>query len=611
MHAEIVIDSVWRFSMNQLQFLRALVILNGLIPLVMLGWDAYRGQLGANSVNNALHISGIMSLVFLFLSLLMSPLRWMTSWGGWVAFRRALGLYGFFYAVVHLVIYVGFDRSLSLTSTLNEIWMRRFLQVGSVAIVLMVPLAVTSTNGMIQRMGPKRWKLLHRLTYAVVILGVLHYYMLVKSDVREPLAFAGVLTVLLGSRFGRHYSELLQTSKKKPSRQTPSEMSEVAQLSVKPEMPATVASSTKPGKGWKGELRIAAIFQETPDVRTLRLMSSDGGEFPFAFLPGQFLNIQLTIDGKRINRSYTLASSPTHSDACELSIKREPMGLASRFIHETFKVGDVLKVSGPSGKFIFTGENASGVVLISGGVGITPVMSILRYLTDRAWTGAIHFLIVAKTEQDLIFRDELQWLQSRHPNLHICITLTRPDSSSMWTGERGRATAELLTRVVPNLTQLPVYLCGPTEMMDATSELLISLGVPASKIRTEAFAGRKSSATDVESGTALVGDSAPATFSATRTSMRPTMGETATILFSRSACSIQADADTTILEAAESLSIDIPYECRSGICGQCKTRLLEGTVQMDCEDALSASEKANGLILACQARPQSHLKVDS
>ena len=107
--------------MNQLQFLRALVVLNGLIPLVMLGWDAYRGQLGANSVNNALHITGILSLVFLFLSLLMSPLRWLTAWGGWAAFRRALGLYGFFYAVVHLVIYVGFDRALSLTSTLHEI----------------------------------------------------------------------------------------------------------------------------------------------------------------------------------------------------------------------------------------------------------------------------------------------------------------------------------------------------------------------------------------------------------------------------------------------------------------------------------------------------------
>jgi glycine betaine catabolism B len=599
--------------MNQLQFLRALVILNGLIPLVMLSWDAYRGQLGANSVNNALHITGILSLVFLFLSLLMSPLRWMTSWGGWLAFRRALGLYGFFYAVVHLVIYVGFDRALNLTSTLNEIWMRRFLQVGSVAIVLMVPLAVTSTDRMIQRMGPKRWKLLHRLTYGVVILGVLHYYMLVKSDVRQPLAFAGVLTVLLGSRFGRHYSELLQTSKKNPIRQTPSEVSEVAQLLVKPDMPGTVAISTKLGKGWKGELRIAAIFQETPDVRTIRLMSLDGGEFPFVYQPGQFLNIQLMIDGKRVNRSYTLASSPTRSDACELSIKREPMGLASRFIHEHLKVGDILKVSGPSGKFVFTGDNASGVFLIAGGVGITPVMSILRYLTDRAWTGAINFLIVAKTEQDLIFRDELRWLQSRHPNLHICVTLTRPDSSSMWTGERGRATAELLTRVVPNLTQLPVYLCGPNEMMDATTELLIKLGVHSSKIHTEAFAGRKSSATDVDGGTAPVADSVKATFSATPPSIpvRRIMGETATIHFARSASSIHVGTDTTILEAAELLSVEIPNECRSGICGQCKTRLLEGMVQMDCEDALSASEKANGLILACQARPQSQVKVDS
>ena len=601
--------------MNQLPFLRALVILNGLIPLVMLGWDAYRGQLGANSVNNALHITGILSLVFLFLSLLMSPLRWMTGWGGWLAFRRALGLYGFFYAVVHLVIYVGFDRALSLTSTFNEIWMRRFLQVGAVAILLMVPLAVTSTNGMIQRMGPKRWKLLHRLTYAVVVLGVLHYYMLVKSDVRQPLAFAGVLTVLLGSRFGRHYSELLQASNKERMALAATNVSKATQPpvpgAVQPATP-TATSSAKPSKAWKGELRIAAIFQETPDVRTIRLMSADGGEFPFVYQPGQFINIQLMIDGQRINRSYTLASSPTRADACELSIKREPMGLASRFIHETFRVGDVLKVSGPSGKFTFTGDNASGVVLIAGGVGITPVMSILRYLTDRAWTGNIHFLIVAKTEQDLIFRDELRWLQSRHPNLHVCITLTRPDSSGMWTGDRGRATAELFNRFVPDLTQLPVYLCGPNEMMDATTELLITLGVPSTKIHTEAFVGKKSSVSNGEGETASASDSAPTTSRATppTITMPPAKGGTATIRFSHSGSSTQVDADTTILEAAESVSIDIPYECRSGICGQCKTRLLEGTVQMDCEDALSATEKAAGFILTCQARPQSHVVVD-
>ena len=589
------------------------MILNGMVPLAMLGWDAYRGQLGANSVNNALHITGILSLVFLFLSLLISPLRWMTGWGGWLAFRRALGLYGFFYAAVHLGIYVGFDRALSVTSTLNEIWMRRFLQVGAVAIVLMVPLAVTSTNSMIQRMGPKRWKRLHRLTYVVVILGVLHYYMLVKSDIRQPLAFAGVLTVLLGSRVGRHYSELLLASQKKPIIRTTRPASESAPRSVQPTRQMSVLSSPKPSKGWKGELRIAAIFQETPDVRTLRLMSADGGEFPFVYQPGQFINLQLIIDGKRVNRSYSLASSPTRSDACELTIKREPSGLASKYIHEHLRVGDMLLVSGPSGKFIFTGDSSPGAVLIAGGVGITPVMSILRYLTDRAWKGPIHFLIVAKTEQDLIFRDELRWLQSRHPNLHVCITLTRTDPHSMWSGNRGRATAELMTRVIPNLTQLPVYLCGPNEMMDATTELLLKLGVPSSRIHTEAFSGKKSSATTAETD-AVLSEESPLGISAAISLATPIPSAkvgTATIRFSRSGRSTQADPDMTILEAAETISIEIAYECRSGICGQCKTKLLHGNVQMDCEDALSAAEKASGIVLACQARPQSDLNVEA
>ena len=303
---------------------------------------------------------------------------------------------------------------------------------------------------------------------------------------------------------------------------------------------------------------------------------------------------------------------PTRADACELSIKRETMRLASRHIHENVKVGDVLKVSGPSVKFIFTGDNASGVVWIAGGVGITPVMSILRYLTDRARTGNIHFLIIAKTEQSLIFRDELRWLQSRYPDLHVCVTFTRPDSNTMWTGDRGRATAELFSRFNPSPTQLPVYLCGPNEMMDATTELLITLGVPSTKIHTEAFAGKKSSVSNSAGETASASDSSPTISRATpqTITMPPAKGGTATIRFSRSGSSTQVDADTTNPEAAEPVSIEIPYECCSGICGQSKTRLLEGIVQMDCEDALRTTEKANGIIPACQARPQSHVEID-
>jgi ferredoxin-NADP reductase/DMSO/TMAO reductase YedYZ heme-binding membrane subunit len=600
--------------MNQLPFFRALVVFNGAIPMLMLLWDTYRGQLGANPVNNALHITGILSLVFLFLSLLISPLKWVTGWGGWVAFRRTLGLYGFFYAVVHLVIYVGFDRALSLSSTLNEIWMRRFLQVGAVAILLMVPLAVTSTNAMIQRMGPKRWKLLHRTAYAAAVLGVLHYYMLVKSDVRQPLAFAGVLTLLLSSRVGRYYYEW-----QKAATRTATSSFAVPALKRQSVPESAVLTSTmfaeapKPGALWKGELQIRAMFQETPDVKTFRLMAAHGGSLPFEYQAGQFVNIQLTIDGKRVNRSYTLASSPTRRDSCELSIKRQPMGTASRYLHDQVHIGDLVKVSGPSGRFTFTGHEASSVLLIAGGVGITPLMSITRYLTDRAWDGDIYFLIVAKSEQHLVFSDEILFLQNRFPQLHVCVTLTRCDNSSTWTGERGRVTGSLLQKFVPNLTSVPVYLCGPLEMMDATREILRSVGVPDSFVRTETFAGRKSGIASLETGVSVsavagIGDK-------TTTTVVPklpsTNGPISTVSFTRSQVQTQVSSDTTILEAAERSSITLPFECRSGFCGQCRIRLIQGKVQMDCQDALSPSEWSGGWILACQARPQSHVTVDA
>lgn len=593
--------------MSPLQFYRLLFVLNGAVPLLMLAWDAYRGQLGANSVNYALHVTGILSLVFLFLSLFITPLRWLTGWGGWVAFRRTLGLYGFFYSLVHVVIYIGFDRALNLSSTWNEIWMRRFLQVGAVAVLLMVPLAVTSTNSMIQRIGSKRWKLLHRTAYLVAALGVVHYYMLVKSDVRQPLAFAGVLSILLCSRFGRHYVELRQAAKKLP-KVPPSTVPLNVTSTPSHAGPVDSRSSCRQ---WKGELKVAAIFQETHDVKTFRLVPNEEDDFPFAYMPGQCLNIQLTIDGKRVNRSYTIASSPTRTDACELSIKREPLGLASRFLHDQIEVGDLLKISGPAGNFVFTGQESRGVLLIAGGVGITPAMSILRYLTDRAWSGDIYFLIVAKTEKDLIFHDEILWLQRRFPRLNVCITLTRCAPDSMWSGEQGRATESLLKRFVPDLIHIPVYLCGPNEMMNATRDLLLSVGMPGSQIKTEAFASGKK----VTSSTKMTSEGSNADLMAEDPTNKPVSPEiasgTAAVTFARSNVRLEVSSELSVLEAAEAASIELNYECRSGICGQCKTRLIEGIVDMECGDALSTSEKANGWILACQARPRSNLVIDA
>ncbi|HXI72260.1 MAG TPA: protein-methionine-sulfoxide reductase heme-binding subunit MsrQ [Verrucomicrobiae bacterium] len=185
---------------NDLRFARLLVLVNAAVPATLLGWDAWHHKLGANPVNFAILTTGMLSLIFLLLTLLVTPLRKVSGWN-WIIFsRRTLGLYAFFYACLHFLIFFSLDRSFSVTGTLSEMVKRKYLLVGITGLLVMVPLAVTSTNAMIKRLGGKRWRALHRLAYVAAIAGVIHYYMQVKKDVRQPLAFGTVLAVLLGYR---------------------------------------------------------------------------------------------------------------------------------------------------------------------------------------------------------------------------------------------------------------------------------------------------------------------------------------------------------------------------------------------------------------------------
>jgi sulfoxide reductase heme-binding subunit YedZ len=183
-----------------LRFAKLLVLVNCAVPAALLGWDAWHHQLGANPVNFAILTTGLMALIFLLLTLLVTPLRKITGLN-WIIFsRRTLGLYAFFYALLHFLIFFFLDRQGSIPGTLSEMIKRKYLIVGGIGLFVMIPLAVTSTNAMIKRLGGKRWRALHRLAYVAAIAGVIHYYMQVKADVRQPLAFAAVLAILLGWR---------------------------------------------------------------------------------------------------------------------------------------------------------------------------------------------------------------------------------------------------------------------------------------------------------------------------------------------------------------------------------------------------------------------------
>jgi sulfoxide reductase heme-binding subunit YedZ len=175
-------------------------MVNGAVPAALLAWDAWHHQLGANPVNFALLTTGMSTLVFLMLTLSVTPLRKIKGLNWIISLRRTLGLFAFFYACAHFLIFFSLDRSFSVSSTLSEMVKRKYLIIGSIGLLVMVPLAVTSTNGMIKRLGGKRWRALHRLAYVAAIAGVIHYYMQVKADVRQPLVFMAVLAVLFGWR---------------------------------------------------------------------------------------------------------------------------------------------------------------------------------------------------------------------------------------------------------------------------------------------------------------------------------------------------------------------------------------------------------------------------
>jgi sulfoxide reductase heme-binding subunit YedZ len=191
--------------MKDIRFAKLVVFINGVVPLVMLLWDVVRKQVGANPLEFVTRTTGMLALVFLLISLAVTPLRRITGLNWLVRFRRMLGLFAFFYGSLHLMTYVAFDRFFHLTTIPADVLKRPFIAVGMTAFFLMLPLAITSTDKMVKRLGGKRWMLLHRIVYMSGVLALLHYYMLVKSDVRLPLTFAFLLAVLLGFRILTKY----------------------------------------------------------------------------------------------------------------------------------------------------------------------------------------------------------------------------------------------------------------------------------------------------------------------------------------------------------------------------------------------------------------------
>ncbi|HET8807158.1 MAG TPA: protein-methionine-sulfoxide reductase heme-binding subunit MsrQ [Methylophaga sp.] len=189
-------------SINQLKILVFIVCLS---PAIWLTFALFTDQLGANPIEAITRESGVWALRFLLLTLCLTPIRWLTGLNQVIRFRRMTGLFVFFYAVLHMLLYLWLDQFFDWSEIWEDIIKRPFITIGFISFTLLLPLALTSSNKMLKRLGGQRWKQLHKLTYLVAGLSCLHFLMLVKADITEPLIYILILTFLMAVRLYRHY----------------------------------------------------------------------------------------------------------------------------------------------------------------------------------------------------------------------------------------------------------------------------------------------------------------------------------------------------------------------------------------------------------------------
>jgi ferredoxin-NADP reductase len=340
---------------------------------------------------------------------------------------------------------------------------------------------------------------------------------------------------------------------------------------------------------WIGRLKLAEVEDVSHNVKTFRFTPPGGGPIPFDYLPGQFLTLHIAPRGIPTKRSYTIASTPTWRDRIEITVKRETHGLVSCWLHDELRVGDEVEIEAPNGTFIFTGEQAESVVLIGAGVGITPMMSVARYLTETGWSGKVSLVLGFRAPGDFIFEKELGELKTRNVNLDVTVTMSSPGNEP-WSGATGHIDADLLASAVQDIARRRAHICGPPSMMDAVKAALLGLGAQESQVKTEAF------------GTVVRNPTAKGARS------NEIAGK---VVFQASEMTAPVPVDATILDAADEAGIFIDNACRSGTCASCRIKLLSGNVSMAVEDALTGQDKAEGYILACQAKIRGDVTVDA
>lgn len=366
-------------------------------------------------------------------------------------------------------------------------------------------------------------------------------------------------------------------------------------------------------KAWNPEaddaLTVLAIRDETADVKTFVLAPKE--PCLFHYQPGQFLTLELEIGGETINRCYTIASAPTRPHTLAITVKRVPGGPVSNWLHDQVRVGSTLRAVGPMGEFSCFIEGTPAptpkYLFLSGGSGITPLMSMARTFHDLAEPRDIVFVHAARSPADIIFRDELELMARNQPGVFRFAPVCEADSPrAPWHGLRGRVSLGVLEHVAPDFREREVFVCGPAPFMKAVRELLKGAGFDMARHHEESFDFAELARAEPEVAAEVV--SAELLQAVPEALEAPVV--TYTVEFAKQKRSIECRSDMFVLDAARRAGVRLPSSCSKGLCGTCKSKLIEGTVEMKHGGGIRQREIDAGMALLCCSKPTSNLVVD-
>lgn len=350
--------------------------------------------------------------------------------------------------------------------------------------------------------------------------------------------------------------------------------------------------TVKPWDSQKQKLECSMILQDAHDVKTFCFQTSD--QSWFRYLPGQFITLELNMGGKQVHGTYTLSSSPSRPMSISVTVKAAANGNVSKWLHENMKVGDTVKAYGPAGLFSFHNHMAEKYLFLSGGVGVTPLMSMTRWLFDSGKYTDISFIQCCRTPSDLLFKNELESMSARVPQLNLSYVCEEADEYGSWTGYRGRINQLMLELISSDYMEREIFCCGPEPFMQAVRDILIAAGYDMDRYHEESFTAPVASEEEaLERDDVVIDDAA-----------------TATVNFAKSNKQISCKESDSVLDAAKEAGLHIPNACQFGVCGTCKVKKTSGDVHMVHNGGINDADVADGYILACCSNPLGAVEIE-